>query len=235
MDLAQAHKEIMENVKNGVVVIGGKQYKIDDIVKGVRDSHQLRTQLQAENADLKKQLEAAKAAPSTPQPGNDPEPTDVEAMDNGQLAEHILGQVKAVINEAVKPIQETVKSVSDGFASNVNQQQIDSVRGEFKDFDEWGDEMREVMEAVGENANMGVRDIYLLARARNPQKVEALAEKANENNGGENKEDAPFGGMFPTSTKGAPVEDMDMDDAAMAAWESEIGPEGEQALAALNG
>ncbi|KKK92005.1 hypothetical protein LCGC14_2707270, partial [marine sediment metagenome] len=96
---------------------------------------------------------------------------------------------------------------------------------DFPDFMEWKDEMRDIITAHPE---LSAENIYLLARAKNPEKVKEIDKKAKEEKGekeeidesGKLKGMRAFGGLTPTS--GASVENdgkKQPKEAALSAWD----------------
>ena len=143
---------------------------------------------------------------------------DIDEMSNGELAAYILNEVKTVLGEAVKPVQESVESVQAQRNADQTNSRLDAVAGQYKDFRDWIPEMTELAK---QGISKDPETLYHEARRRNGDKALDL-DKQYEQNGQEKFEEGAdenqqkeldfnnpqdrlkmiFGGMAPTSTGG---------------------------------
>ena len=147
---------------------------------------------------------------------------DVESLSRKEfLSDVILPQLGGMLDEKLKGISDRLDGVSSDFETKSVRDEVALMRGNRKDFDQWG---TEVTKELKKNPSLTVEDAYLLARTRDPDKAKKIdddietkekeaAAKAAEQGGN-------FGGMRPSG--GGEVEerdDMEQDEAADKAWE----------------
>ncbi len=157
---------------------------------------------------------------------SDPEPqkisTDVvDRYTNSELVDHmtdvVLGKVKAL----VEPLSKGISNISKGSQEDRIRTQITELSRKHSDFDEWGAEMRTVLEGNPGLSN-NIEDVFMLARARNPDKVAEIDKKNKAKD--ESNQQSNFGGLPSGGSSGEAVKtDMNSKEAALAAWDETMG------------
>ena len=169
---------------------------------------------------------AAKAAEADDDDDNDDPDFDVERVNNTELVNYIEKRITKTINKALKPISERLESTSTDAETDRVRREFQKAKDDFPDFMEWKDEMVPIINAHPE---LSAEDVYLLARAKNPDKRKEVDEKIGK---GKEKKDGKeqldkkkaFGGLLPTS--GSSVEKdgkKNAKDAALGAWDEVMG------------
>jgi hypothetical protein len=162
------------------------------------------------------------------------DPPDVEAMSRPELVAHIVGTigeaVRAQIAEALTPLADQVQNLQLNTATTSAIADRDRLRSENKDFDEWKDDMVVLAKQVP-YAQLGLPDLYALAKSRNPAKAATLTAKYNP----PPAKPAPrWGGLTPTggAANGTPV--LSSRDAGIEAYR-EVSAKYPGVLAVLEG
>lgn len=123
-------------------------------------------------------LTEVRSARPTPPADPDPEPSDLDAMTNSELSAHMIGRItKAVenmIGEKLTPITNHVNNLTTSITTDSVTREINTLKSDAKDFNDWNTEM---LDLAKEHPSLGVKDLYHLAKSRNPAKTEELAKK----------------------------------------------------------
>jgi hypothetical protein len=155
---------------------------------------------------------------------------DLETLGRKDFMAVILKGVEKMIKKELEPLSETITGVQQSSEKLTAQQMIKEAEAKYKDFWEWKDEMRGLVER---NPYLTAEEAYLLARSQHPDKVKEVDEKykgPDEGKKGEGEEGEessskviPFGGLTPTSGKTAPKKEMTTKEAAEEAWKKVFG------------
>lgn len=117
------------------------------------------------------------ATPPAPEPPKKEEqlPSDdeFENMSNKELFATIVGRVEQVLN---KGLSEEVGKISGKITNNEMQQSLEKARAKYPDFDKWREAMAAEFERGGKVLT-NIEDLYLLTKARNPEKAAAFAKE----------------------------------------------------------
>lgn len=109
-----------------------------------------------------------------------PEPPNYDTMSNAELVAHVTGSLHGTIQEtiqsALKPLMEQVSGMQSDLVRTNGSIELKELRASHKDFGDWKDEM---IGLAKQHASLGFRDVYLLARANNPEKARQLDLKYN--------------------------------------------------------
>ncbi len=168
---------------------------------------------------------AAKAAAESEEDDDEPEDVDLESLSRNELVNHLEKGFGKTLSKALKPILDRLEATSTDVETDRVKREFAKAKEDFPDFMEWKDEMRDIITAHPE---LSAENIYLLARAKNPEKVKEIDKKAKEEKGekeeidesGKLKGMRAFGGLTPTS--GASVENdgkKQPKEAALSAWD----------------
>jgi hypothetical protein len=162
-------------------------------------------------------LEKQEPPAAPPPPKEDEEPPKLDEMSNTEMAKWLLGTIKT---EMIDPMKEHMQGTETARAEKEAQAAVQAAAGKYADFGQWDAEIAPLIE---ENPNLSLDDAYLLARTRNPEKAQqiddAAAKAAEDEQGKEESEDIPFGGLLPTSSISTETTQMTLDDAGEAAWD----------------
>jgi len=166
---------------------------------------------------------------------NDPlsnlDPDSLETLSRKEFMDVITNTITASIEKQIlKPLKQELQQTKEETVRERFQREINELKtsGGVKDFDEWKDEMRDL---IARHPTLSVKELYNLARFNNPEKAKQLDEKytngtgdnpSEGNNGGNGNGSGQrgFTGFRPGS--GGPtkkVSNMSKADAATAAWD----------------
>lgn len=150
------------------------------------------------------------------------EDVDLETMDRKTFTSYLMGQLKSVVEEQVKPLGERFGQLDEKIDGQSLSILIKEFSSDHPDFFEWTPEIKAL---VKEHPTLTPARLYTLARSENAAKAKKLDEKYGLNKSTErrNGDDIPLS-FFPSSsatsaTKGAPGR-MTPKQAAEAAWDS---------------
>lgn len=168
---------------------------------------------------LSKAPEPAKATPAKKSPGND---QDLEALSRKDFMAVMFDGFSDVLEEKLKGISDRMETLSNDLESTSATSEVERVRSKHKDFDNWKAEVSKELQRV---PDMSVEDALLLAKSKNPEKVDQLRKEAEKQDAearkaSEQGSKQPFGGMRPSG--GGEIEertDMDDEESAEKAWE----------------
>jgi hypothetical protein len=123
-------------------------------------------------------LTEVKSSRPAPAPDPEPEPGDIDAMSNSELSSHIVSRMmkafEGLLGEKLAPVTSQVNNLTTSFTTDNVTRQINTLRADAKDFNDWNSEM---LDLAKEHPSLGVKDLYHLAKSRNPAKSEELAKK----------------------------------------------------------
>ena len=167
--------------------------------------------------------EAARIAASKKEDTDDKlEDFDVERVSRTELVGHLDKRFAKALDKALKPIMEKLENTSSSVETDRVKREFTKARDDFPDFMEWKEEMREIISAHPE---LTAEDIYLLARAKNPDKVKEIDgklqdEKIKKEGTGKVQKMKAFGGLTPTSGTSEQSDGKKQPkEAASAAWD----------------
>ncbi len=144
-------------------------------------------------------------------------PKQLVDLASAKTVKQVEKLLKGFAKDTTKEITSTKRLVNNETLKN----EIKEARGKYTDLDEYKEEIGKLAKTY---KNLGVEDLYLLAKAKSPDKVKELEEKKKSEKSEEDQKKKPrFGGLTPTSSletsnKGK----MSKKDAMEAAWESEM-------------
>lgn len=109
---------------------------------------------------------------------NNGPPPDLEAMSRPELVSHIVGtlaaEFKSQIEAALNPFAEQLGALQQNVTTRQVSNEIDTMRGQHKDFNEWKPEM---VALAKEHPTLGITQLYRLARASFSEKATQLDSK----------------------------------------------------------
>ena len=147
---------------------------------------------------------------------------DLEKMDRGQFAQHMVGLMTKEVGRILKPLAERIDETQNSAEVDRLKREIVQARSDHSDFDEF---KREIHASIKEHPSLSIEEHYQLVKSANPEKVEELEKKAKEEEEAKKKEEEEkkvvrFGGMTPGSGgKTEKTGKMSTKDAAEAAFE----------------
>lgn len=155
---------------------------------------------------------------------------NLETLDRTGFMQTILGEVKGMLEDVVKPVKEKVKDVDDRGIRQELDRQVKIAVEDHPDFWEWKDEMGNIAKR---SPGLTVEECYQLARSQDKKKATEMDErfkseekKREEEKAAEEKakeKEPAYGGLTPTSGKTVEVDDMTMEDAAEKAFDDVFG------------
>jgi hypothetical protein len=115
------------------------------------------------------------------QPQPEPEPQiDYDALTPGQLHDLVISKVDNIVSTAIenalKPYQDEQVRLRTDFVTKSATDEVNTLRSANKDYMDWGPEMIELSKA---NPSMSLPDLYIFAKAKNPDKAKELEAKYN--------------------------------------------------------
>ncbi|KKM65408.1 hypothetical protein LCGC14_1491570 [marine sediment metagenome] len=160
--------------------------------------------------------------------GNDDDDTELEHLSNRQLADHITKNIlKGIEKTVVQPLQENIQGTREATDKQAAQQAVEKARDKYDDFNQWLPELEKVAKVSPE---LPIQDMYLLVRAKDPEKVKKITEEADKAKGGGKEKSKGtgevFGGLTPTSGQTVENSKMTKKDAAESAWDKTVGHSG---------
>ena len=211
-DMAALQATVKAQAEQNDKLLKGMQ-ALAGVVKGQKDAID---KMSGSFEDLTKR--AAAPAPSNSGASDQ----DVEALSRKEfLADVIMPQLGGLLDDKLKGINARLENVSSDFETKSVRDEVALMRGNRKDFDQWG---AEVTKELKKNPNLTVEDAYLLAKTRDPDKAKKIDDdietKEKEAAAKVAEQGSTFGGMRPSG--GGEVEerdDMDQNEAADKAWE----------------
>ena len=176
---------------------------------------------------------AAKAAADNNDPDDDDEDVDLERLSRIELVSHLNKGFGKALTKALKPIQDRLEATSTDAETDRVTREFTKAKEDYPDFMEWKDEMRDIITAHPE---LSAQEIYLLARAKDPDKAKEIDGKKKEGKKEEGEKDLSerkrvFGGLTPTS--GTSLEKdgkKEPKEAASSAWDEVFGQVEKQLL-----
>ena len=190
---------------------------MEEMTKAVTTSLQGVAETQAQIVEQMASMN--KPADANDDDGSDDDDSDVEHLSNRQLVDHIRkGILKDIEKTVVKPLQENIQGSREATDKQAAQQAVEKAREKFSDFDQWIPELEKVAKVSPE---LPIQDMYLLVRAKDPEKVKKITEevkKAKGEGGEDTKEVEKFGGLTPTSGQTVENTKMSKKDSAETAW-----------------
>lgn len=195
-----------------------------DLVKLVKGLTPIVQQVLTQNSEFKTKLAALEAGGGNSRSKDDngdngdiDDDVDISKLDNSKFQKLLLGEVGKLLDERLKPLNETVTGVRKEFMTDRFRAEAKDLKGKFKDFTDWEDEMA----ALAKNhPSLNLRQLRAMAREESPDKAKELDEKYKEKP--ENKEEITmFGGYRPstgTETGGKGEQKLTSEEAGEKAW-----------------
>lgn len=196
---------------------------LKSLPQGVQDA--VKTAIREVSGEQAAAHAAAKAAADDDAEDGDND-IDLERLSRSELVNFINKGLSKTLSKVLKPIQDRLESTSTDAEVDRVRREFAKANEDFPDFMEWKEEMRGI---ISLHPELSAEDVYLLARAKNPDKVKEVNEKLQEGKG-EKDEKAlserkrAFGGLTPTS--GISLEKdgkKQPKEAAGAAWDEVFG------------
>lgn len=174
--------------------------------------------------------------PSAPPAPREPEPVDLEALNNKDLANFIIKSVSNVLDDKIKenltPLTDQIKTTQQNATASDLRTQWNELTTKNKDAVYLANEIKQQAAA---NPNLSLKDLYTLAKANNPEKVQQVTEQLKQEEEkaqqlekqtqqGEGKK-TRYGGMPPQGSPDLADDfktDLPPNEAAEAAW-AELG------------
>jgi hypothetical protein len=152
--------------------------------------------------------------------GGQDEGVDLETLSRTDFAKYLMGQLRSVVEEQVKPLGERFGQLDEKIDGQSLGILIKDFSKDHPDFFEWTEEIRGL---VKENPTLTPARLYTLARSENAAKAKKLDEKYGLNKPKVNGADLPLS-LFPSTstpsaTKGSAGK-MSPKQAAEAAWDT---------------
>lgn len=147
---------------------------------------------------------------------------DLDDLSRDQFAQYLMKQFTKAQKASLKPLVDRIEGLASESESDKWRREIATARSNYKDFTEWGEEIKAVLT---KNPDISVDDAYHLAKARNPEKVKEISEKFETAEKEEEDKKNPkslFGGLTPTSRVGGSSEEtppLNQKEASEKAWE----------------
>ncbi len=173
------------------------------------------------------------------------ESVDLEKLSRAEFANTILKSFSKTLQKTLKPLEASLNTTAETAERDRVAQRFATVREQNKDFDEWKEEMGELVKSRG---YLDPEELIIIAKAKNPEKVKQLADKAaeeekaekkqtGEGKAGDTSDKPPFLGLMPTS--GVTGEEGDpkyttTKDAAAAAFDEILGGASEEVIGEAN-
>lgn len=153
---------------------------------------------------------------------NDDDEVDADKLSNKELMGLILKNVGSLLDEKIGGVTKQIQGVATSVNSRELGQQYEQLKGQYKDFEEWSDEMKQLSK---ENPTLSLKRLYLLARQENADKAKTLDEKyADKKDETDDSVLTLFGGFRPTTKtsgeggEGSQKTKMTIDQALDKAW-----------------
>lgn len=117
---------------------------------------------------------------------DDDDDADLETMSRKELAAHLKKQFDKTLAKTNKEWERRLGDVSQRSDANSVRQEVKEAEAEFDDFKEWKKEMGQI---ARQYPHMAIKDMYLLARSKDPEKVQELAKAAKDGEKDNSKDD----------------------------------------------
>lgn len=228
----EAMEEMLENLANSQKAL---TEGLDKMARATQQGQQLLTESLATltsrlNDSL--ELDNSRRRSSDDDDGKLPTDVDFETMSRKELVDFIVKGVGGAVDKKMEGLHKGLKEEIDTTRSETNrerlQREVDAMRKEHKDFDDWKEEM---LLLVKKNPMLTAKEAYILSRSGDNKKAKELDEKyaklakeeAEKNGEGSGKAKG-FGGMRPGSgERRTNKTDMTANEAAEAAWDDVFG------------
>jgi hypothetical protein len=166
--------------------------------------------------DINKKLSAG---PAGGDDGKNDDDSDVNAMDNGKLAEFLIGKVGALLDDRLKGVTTEINNTRTEFRRTKLSEEVDAFSSKHPDFNDWQDEIRALAK---ENPTLSIPRLYTLARVENPDKAKTVDEKYKEPEQPKDSGITLFGGFKPNGKtsvdKDGKEVKLTVDEALEKAW-----------------
>lgn len=186
---------------------------LGDISNSVKAVSDLVTSLGQEVVGLKTQAAQDKADREKPIDPVDEEKDDTnpELLTNAQL----LGRVQGMIDKGMSTIADRISEVQDSNTKTSVEIAVKETAAKYDDFWDYRDEMGKISKTT---PDLPIEDMYRLAKAQNPEKVEKLKAEKDKLKNGKDEGNKNFGGLKPGGGKTVKEKKMTFEQAADAAW-----------------
>lgn len=203
--------------------------QLTEVLKGLPEGVQDAVKTAIKEASGEQRAAQAAAAAASEEEDDDTDnldDIDVEKLSRTEFSTHLDKRFLKTLTKALKPIQDRLETTSTDAEVDRVRREFSKAKEDFSDFMEWKGEMREIITAHPE---LSAEDIYLLARAKNPEKVKEIDSKGKDEEGEESREAKilkakAFGGLKPTSGKSLEKDGKKQPkEAAESAWDEVMG------------
>lgn len=216
-----------DKVKEGSIITRDEfDTKITELGSVVKELIEANKGSNAQIADLTATLKVAQEAKDKPEKEKELSDDELEHIDRKQLLTLIEGKVGKIMDEKLSSIGKDVTRVQDRVSKAELERQVNAAKAAHSDLVEWKDEM---MVEAHINPNLGIEDMYILARSKHPEKAKEIDEKlikeakAAGEGGGQGSGKKPFGGLTPTSGQTDATTNMTQKEASEKAWDDAMG------------
>lgn len=170
-----------------------------------------------------------------PDEDDDVSADDLEKMSRTEFANSIMKRFEKSLNRALRPLEEGLRNTGESAERDKVAAKFNQAREKIKDFDDWKNEMAEI---VNEKGYLDPEELYILAKAKYPEKAKELEEAAakaqeeqtkqeQQNQEKSSQERPAFLGLMPTNSGGTSDEDSQQykntKEAAEAAFDEILG------------
>lgn len=189
---------------------GPNRKEFDDMTKLLNQTIQGVSAMQQSLATLTESIATGfsnvQAPVSPPAKEEEPEPIDLETLNNTKLVEFMLKNISKVIKteiaQQVDPLRDSINGVKTSAETADLRTQLNELKSTNPDIVHWG---KEIQALAKDNPTLSLKRLYNLAKIENPEKVQAIEEQMKETNPPKSKDDDQddgqqkrrFGGMPP--------------------------------------
>jgi hypothetical protein len=143
------------------------------------------------------------------------QPPNFEEMTNSELASHMLttvsDMVENAISKAMAPITNQFETLNRTVSGNAVNTELKELTSAHKDVKDWKEEM---IGLAKQHPSLGLRDVYDLARAKNPAKAGELDRRYNP----PAPKPRPFGGLTPAMSGKSATPPQSAEEASRSAY-----------------
>lgn len=196
-----------------------------EMQKAIKGMALLVQQGQSASTQMQKNFETLVEKIGKPAPikEKEPDPDDINDLDNVDLIKLIVGEVGKVVDEKVGRVGESIITTKQDLNDANLRTEVKELMVSNPDLLDWKSEMSSLAK---DNPNLSLGRLHTLARAENSEKAEELDIKYKEDSDGGKKEDPGYLSLMPT---GGGFIDPDSDEKPMTkeeasdkAWEETL-------------
>jgi hypothetical protein len=193
----------------------------------------LQAALQGQGANLDKVLKVISESGGGKPNGKPPEEKpltdkDIDEMSQSQLVSHMFKGMRSLLTDSNKEFSTKIENLSANFEKKNLMSEVDQMRSNHKDFDDWIPEIKEKMTA---SPTLSLDEAYTLVRKANATKSTEMDTKykVGLDDQDKNKDKDVFGGLLPTSGGAKNLDDdgkpttLTAKEAGEKAWDEVFG------------